>query len=427
MLSVLYRAAATLAAPALRVMLRRRVGRGKEWADRLPERRGVDATPRPAGPLVWMHAASVGESVSILPVLAALGRLAPAVNVLVTTGTVTSAELLGARLPEMKLDRRVLHRFVPLDVPAWAGRFLDHWRPDAAVFVESEIWPNLLAGCHARRIPTMLLNARLSQRSFARWRRARRLARTLFGRFDRVLAGGAEDAARLDALGARNVIAAGNLKFAAPPLPAPRIELERMRRLLVGRPVWLAASTHAGEEAMVRAIHASLAQRLPRLLTIIAPRHPERGAEIARVGEGLAVARRVQGEAPPDDAGLYIADTIGELGMFFSLAGIVFVGGSLVPIGGHNPLEPARLGCAVAVGPFTDNFRDAVAVLEAAGAVERVKDARDLARWVEELLGDAGRRRTMGEAGVAAAARYADLPRRVAGMLVEMVGGGQGT
>jgi 3-deoxy-D-manno-octulosonic-acid transferase len=422
MLRALYRAGTILAVPALRLMLARRVARGKEWADRLGERRGIDPTPRPSGRLLWLHAASVGETVAVLPLLSALARLAPDLTVLMTTGTVTSAELLGTRLPELGLAGRVAHRFVPLDVPAWGARFLDHWRPDAAAFVESEVWPNLLAGCAARRIPTMLLNAGLSDRSFARWRWAGRLARTLFGQFDRVLARDAEGAARLRALGARDVVEAGNLKYAAAPLPVPRIELDRLRRKLAGRPVWLAASTHPGEEAMALAVHAKLAARFPGLLTIIAPRHPARGAEVAAMSGDLPVARRAAGEDPPDRAGLYVADTIGELGLLYALAGLCFVGGSLVRLGGHNPLEPARLGCAVAVGPFTSNCRDAVAVLRGAGALAGVADAAGLGDWVAELLGDESRRRTMGEAGIAASHRYGDLPQRMAAMLIDLLG-----
>ncbi len=420
----LYRAAFTLATPLLRLMLWRRVARGREIRARLPERRGIDHTPRPPGRVLWLHAASVGETVSVLPVLGALHRAAPELTVLMTTGTVSSAQLLAGRLPELGLARAVLHRFVPLDVPAWAGRFLDHWRPDAAVFVESEIWPTLLAGCAARRIPLMLLNGGLSARSFASWRRMGWLARGVFGRFDRVLARGAEEAARLRALGARDVIEAGNLKFAAAPLPVSRIEAERMRRVLAGRPVWLAASTHPGEEAIAIGIHQRLAAVLPGLVTMIAPRHPERGAEIARAA-GMEVRRRVLGDDLPPGAGVYLADTIGELGLFYAVAGVAFVGGSLVEMGGHNPLEPARLGCAVAIGPSTQNCREAVVALEAAGALTRVADGAALAGWVELLLRDEGRRRRMGEAGVAAAQRYAELPKQVASMLVSLLSHGK--
>ena len=265
----------------------------------LAERRGVDATPRPPGRLIWLHAASVGETMSILPVLPVLAEVAP--TVLLTTGTVTSAKLLVQRL-EPALAGRVLHRFAPLDVPRWAARFLDHWRPDVAGFVESELWPNLLAACRVRRIPTMLINARLSERSLARWQRVPGLARQVLGEFARVQPRSATDAERLRALGCCRVGEPGDLKLIAPPLPADETELQRLRELLAGRPVWLAASTHSGEETLVVAAHRMLAAGHPGLLTIIAPRHPERGAAIP------AAAHRSRGDGPPAE-GVWVVDT----------------------------------------------------------------------------------------------------------------------
>lgn len=416
-----YAAAATLAAPALAAMLRVRESRGKEVGARLPERRGNATTPRPAGKLLWLHAASVGETVSVLPVLAALADQAPDVTTLLTTGTVTSARLLEARLPELGLAGRVLHRFVPLDVPAWAARFLDHWRPDAAAFVESELWPNLLAACARRGIPTMLLNARLSPRSHARWRRVPGLARALLHSFARIEARSDDDAERLRALGARAVAVPGDLKFAAPPLPADAAELARLGARLTGRPVWLAGSTHPGEDEAVLAAHAALAPRHPGLLTIVVPRHPERGARIAALANGFPTARRAAAAAPPDAAGVYIADTLGELGLWYRLAGIAFVGGSLVPHGGQNPLEAGRLGCAIAAGPHMGNFAAAVAALEQAGAIGRVADAAGLGNWVGAMLADPTRRRRMGEAARLAADRWSDLPARCADSLLALL------
>lgn len=422
MIAGLYAGAASLAEPGLRLLLARRARRGKEVASRLAERRGIDATPRPAGPLLWLHAASVGEAVSVLPVLEHFAAMAPAARVLFTTGTVTSAALLARRLPELGLAERVLHRFAPLDVPRWAARFLDHWRPDAAAFVESEIWPNLLRACQRRRVPMALLNARLSARAFARWRRAPGLARALFGAFARVEAQSAADAARLSALGARAVRAPGNLKFAAPPLAVADDELAGLRAVLGGRPVWLAASTHPGEEAVALAVHARLAASHPALLTVIAPRHPERGSAIAAEIAGPPTTRRALGEGPPA-AGVWIADTLGELGLLYSAIGIAFVGGSLVAHGGQNVLEPARLGCAVAVGPHVANFAEPVAALEAAGALTRVAGAESLAIWVDALLRDPARRAAMAAAGQAAASRDAGLPRAVAAGLAALLAG----
>lgn len=413
----LYAAATRCAAPFLRRMLRRRLASGREIAERLPERTGIDATPRPAGRLVWLHAASVGETVSVLPVMSAL--VAGGAEVLITTGTVTSAGLLARRLPELGLEGRVRHRFVPLDVPAWGERFLEHWRPDAAGFVESEVWPNMIASCRRRGIPLMLINARLSERSFRHWRRAPGLARALFGGFDLVQAQSRGDAERLAALGARGVGVPGNLKFAAPELPADPDTLARLQNLIGGRPVWLAASTHPGEEAIAAMVHAGLAPRLPGLLTIIVPRHPERGVTLA---SDLGAARRSQGADPPPEGGLWLGDTMGEMGLYCRLAQAVFVGKSLVGQGGQNPLEPARLGRPVAVGPHTANFREPVAALREAGALAEVADAAALSGWVETMLTDPEAALRAGEAGRQAAARTAALPGQIAAQLLELAG-----
>lgn len=407
----LWAGVATVGAPVLRGMVRRRTVRGKEVAGRLGEREGIDASVRPEGTLVWLHAASVGESVSVLPVLEALGRV-PDLWVLMTTGTVTSAEMLGERLPELGLER-VLHRFVPLDVPRWAGRFLDHWRPDVAGFVESELWPNLLFACSERGVPVMLVNGRLSERSLRGWQRAPGFAREVVGVFARVHPQSEGDAARLVALGARGVEAPGNLKLAAPRLGVDEGELARLRGVIGGRPVWLASSTHEGEEAVAAAAHVRLAVRFPGLLTMVAPRHPGRGAAL---GEMLGGApRRSRGE-DPGAGGFWVADTLNELGLLFRLAPAVFVGGSLVPMGGHNPLEPARMGCAVAMGPHVGNMTEAVRRLDEAGALRTVRDAESLAAWVEEVLQAPDERRS----GVAAASGEEGLPERVAQGLLEL-------
>jgi 3-deoxy-D-manno-octulosonic-acid transferase len=414
----LWAVSASAAAPALRCWLRLRLRRGKEVAGRLAERRGQEREPRPAGRLLWLHAASVGETVSILPVLAALQARAPALTLLVTTGTVTSAELLAARVGPRG---RVLHRFVPLDVPAWTRRFLDHWRPDAAVFVESELWPNLLDACRRRGIPLMLLNARLSPRSHARWARLPGFARHVLGNFTLIQAQSEADAARLRGLGAPAVTAPGNLKFAAPPLPADAAALASLRERLASRPVWLAASTHPGEEALIFDVHRALAAGHPGLLTIVAPRHPERGERIAAEAGTLPIARRGAGEGPPD-AGIWLVDTLGELGLWYRLARIVFVGRSLLPPGGgQNPLEPARLGCAIAVGPHTDNFLGPITSLADSGGLQRVDDAAALARWVDAMLRDPAAREAMGRAAAASASRYADLPDRTATALLGLL------
>jgi 3-deoxy-D-manno-octulosonic-acid transferase len=408
--------AATLLAPALRLNLRRRVRTGREIAERLPERFGVDPTPRPPGPLLWMHAASVGETMSILPVLVALRHR---VKVLLTTGTVTSQALLDQRIPEQGLTGDVLHRFAPLDVPAWVARFLLHWRPEAACFVESELWPNQLAACRARGIKLMLLNARMSDRSFAKWHRAPGFACRLLDGFALIQARGNQDADRLRALGARRVDSPGDLKFAAPPLPVDEVELERLRCVLDGRPVWLAASTHPGEEALIAAAHHRVAETHPRLLTIIAPRHPDRGLTLSAE---LNAPRRAAGQDPPSDAGIWIADTMGELGLLYRLAPIAFVGRSLIGSGGgQNPLEPARLGCAIAIGPYTGNFTDHVTLIRDAGGLVDVADPAALARFVSRMLDHPDQRQRLGEHAAASVRHYSDLPARSAEALLSLL------
>jgi 3-deoxy-D-manno-octulosonic-acid transferase len=420
-LATVWAVIAAVAAPGLRVALRLRQSRGKEAPGRLAERRGIDPTPRPPGRLIWLHAASVGETLSVLPVLPVLAEEAPDATLLLTTGTVTSAELFARRLPELGLEHRVLHRFAPLDVPGWVRRFLDHWRPDAVGFVESELWPNMLAACRVRGIPVMLINGRLSDRSLVRWRRVPGLARQVLGEFARVQARSETDAARLREFGCCAVTAPGDLKLAAAPLPVDEGELHRLKTVLAGRPVWLAASTHPGEETLMFAVHRALAERHSGLLTVIAPRHPERGAAIAATAGDIPATRRALSEAPPPE-GVWIVDTLGELGLWYRLTGLAFVGRSLIPPGGgQNPLEPARLGCAVAVGPHTGNFADHVAMMREAGGLIIVRDVTDLTRWVGEMLGDPGRCRAMAEAAAASVRRHGELPRRTAAALLELL------
>lgn len=412
----------TASSPLLPAYLRRRARRGKEIADRLPERFGA-AAARPDGPLLWLHAASVGETLSILPLLEALGAMAPGLSFLVTTGTVTSAALLARRLPPA-LAARVSHRFVPLDVPRWAARFLDGWRPDAAVFIESELWPNLVAAAAGRSIPLALVNGRMSAASARWWARAPGLAGRVLRAFRLVLAQTEADAERLRALGA-SAQCWGNLKFAAPPLPADATELNRMRGLLAGRPVWLAASTHPGEEALAIAAHRRLVERHPSLLTMIVPRHPERGAEIAALAGDLPVARRASGQDPDAGTAILVADTLGELGLFYRLAAMAFVGGSLVPHGGQNPLEPARLGCPVLVGPHIHNFVEVYDRLDQVRGVAWIDPGTDpaaaLAEVVNAMLTVPDRGRTQAEAAAGVAAEEAGLPERIAAALLPLL------
>lgn len=403
MTSQLYRKLTTAGAPLIDSYLRRRLRRGKEDHLRFTERFGQSGRSRPPGPLVWLNAASIGEALSVLLLIERMLESRPDLSVLMTTGTVTSAKLMAERLPD-----RAIHQYVPVDRPDAVDRFLSHWHPDLGIWVESELWPNLIGTAHERGIPMALINARLSDKAFRQWRMLPFIIRPMLKAFDLCIAQSAPDAGRLGTLGAGNVVFLGNLKNAAPPLPADEAKLDGLKDKIGARPMWLAASTHAGEEAMVAAAHQALSPQFPGLLTLLVPRHPDRGRDIAADlrGHDLKVALRSRGDPLLPGCDVYIADTLGELGLFYRLAQVVFVGGSLVRHGGQNPLEPARLGCAVVVGPYMRNFADSVADLTGADAAETVDDETALAAAVGRLLHDpalvarrAAAARTVAESG----------------------------
>lgn len=401
-----------LAAPALALWLAHRARQGKEDPARLGERRGVTSLGRPPGRLLWIHGASLGEARSALPLLARILDDHPRAEALVTTGTLSSARMLAGALPP-----RARHQFAPLDVPAWVARFLDHWRPDAALWVESELWPNMLAALGARGVPAALVNARLSDASYARWRRMARALRPPLGVFAQILAQSDADAARFEALGARRVATPGNLKFDAPVLPAEDAGLAKLRDAIAGRPCWLAASTHAGEEEAAAQAHEVARATMPGLLTIVVPRHAPRGEAIAAMlaARGHGVARRALGTLPGPATGFYVADTMGELGLFYRLAPVVFMGRSLARGGGQNPLEAAALGAALLAGPDTGNFRDVYERLAAADALRVVADGAALGAALAELLADPAARAGMaGRAGAVAAAGRGAIARSLA-------------
>ncbi len=304
----------------------------------------------------------MGESLSALPLIERL-RAEASVHVLVTSGTVTSATLLAQRLPP-----GVPHQFVPLDMPGAVRRFLDHWKPDVGLFVESDLWPNLILDAAARGVRLALVNARISTRSAGRWTWARNSVTALLGAFDTVLAQDEEIAARFRSLGARDVQVVGSLKADAPPLGVDETELALMRAAIGNRPVLLAAQTHPGEDETVLPAHDLLRARFPELLTILVPRHVTRGGEIEMLCGARPSSRRSKGGKITAQTAIHIADTLGELGLFYRLAPFCFLGGTLVPLGGHNVLEPAALHCAVLAGPHTANAARAyAAVLGAQG------------------------------------------------------------
>ncbi|WP_340150250.1 3-deoxy-D-manno-octulosonic acid transferase [uncultured Sneathiella sp.] len=388
----LYNSLLFLGGPLLRRHLKKRLASGKEDPERFRERLGHSGLPRPEGQLIWIHAASVGESVSALALIDGLLAKEPERHVLVTTGTRTSAEIMTARLPA-----GAFHQYVPLDMKQAVCRFLDHWRPDLAIWMESEIWPNLIIQSGKRHIPMMMVNARITEKSFDVWRKSFGLSRKLLRNFDFCSAQSDLSADRLRQLGASPVECLGNLKFAAEPLPVDTEALEIMQKAVNDRPLWLAASTHRGEEAHILAAHQQLSARWPDMLTLIVPRHPERGEEIAALfaEAGLTAARRSLGEEMTDETAIYVADTIGELGLFYRLSKIVFVGGSLVPNGGQNPLEAARLDCALLHGPHMDNFADVMAAFSDFDAATEVDNAEALAEAVAHLVGQPAERDEM--------------------------------
>jgi 3-deoxy-D-manno-octulosonic-acid transferase len=378
-----YASASRLLYPFVHPWLARRQKRGKEDTARLPERKGISSLKRPDGLLIWLHGASVGEVVSLLPV--AEHFVAKGVHVLVTSGTVTSAEVASRRLPKC-----AFHQYVPLDLPAYVKRFLDHWKPDIGVFAESELWPNLIHAAHERSVHLVIVNARMSQRSFKRWQKFPSFITSMLSRFELVLAQSEADADRVRALGAPRVQAIGNLKYDVTPPPADPAKLAELIEAIKGRTVFVAASTHPGEEEHIAAAHALAKSSIPSLLTILIPRHPERGTDVASLifKAGLSVSRRAEGTLPDAHTDIYVADTIGELGLFYRLGSLVYLGGSLVPKGGQNPIEPAKLENGILHGPHVHNFTEVYKALSQKHGALVVADASALAKTIVRLLTD---------------------------------------
>lgn len=363
--------------------VRYRLKKGKEDANRLDERFGKASRPRPSGTVAWFHGASVGEAVSLLPLLKRIRAQFPHIIPLVTTGTVTAAAVMKKVLPE-----GCIHQYSPLDVPAWIEAFLDHWRPNMAVFAESEFWPNLILNCQTRTIPLYLVNGVLSEKSYQAWQRFPSVIGYLLSCFEMCLAQSKTIAKRLKDLGAApsKVRVCGNLKFAANPLPCDLAELNQLKSIVQGRPLWVAASTHSGEEMLVAETHKIVKQSLPNVLTVLIPRHPHRGMEVAKdlAASGLQVARRSCQEMIVPSTDIYLVDTIGELGLFYRLGEVAFLGGTFAPIGGHNPIEAALLDCALIWGPHNHKQTEICGILEPAASSVRTKE--ELTATVQQLL-----------------------------------------
>ncbi len=390
-----YRLMGAAAYPLIGGYVAWRASRGKEETSRRKERYGKTQHARPPGPLIWMHAASVGETVSVVPLIEHI--TSHRINIVLTTGTVTSAQVARERLGE-----RVIHQYVPLDLKPAVSRFLDHWAPDLAIIAESEIWPMTILELGARRVPQVLVNGRLSDNSFAGWKKRSFLAEALFENLSHVVAQSEVDAERFRVLGARPVTVSGNLKVDSPAPPVDQEVLDELLDQVGNRPVWAAISTHDGEESIAGRVHQRLKTRHPEILTVIVPRHPDRAEEIASdlASQGLKVVRRSTGEAMEADTDVFLGDTIGEMGLYLRLTEIAFVGRSLTWEGGQNPLEPAMLETAVLAGRNVQNFRDSYQKLLETGGAKLVRDEEMLAGAVNYLLGNDAVRRAMIHAGV---------------------------
>jgi 3-deoxy-D-manno-octulosonic-acid transferase len=385
----IYQRLSAAVVPLVPALVKRRLKQGKEDPARIGERRGMSRGVRPHGPLVWIHGASVGEVLAAAALIEKLRALN--IRILLTSGTVTSASIVAKRFPA-----DIIHQYVPYDSPRYVARFLDHWRPSLALFIESDLWPNLILSSAARRLPMVLINGRMSHRSFPRWRRITSTISALLGRFDVCLAQSQVDAERFTALGSRNVVTTGNLKLDVAAPPADPAKLERLMAMTRGRPIIVAASTHPGEEEIWLEAHRTLAGFFPSLLSVVVPRHPNRGEAIARAitASGLHVALRSREELPTATTDIYVADTMGELGLFYRLAPIVFMGGSLVPHGGQNPIEAVKLGASIVHGPHVFNFSDVYQALDGAGGARQAGTQEALVKQLGQLLADPAARQS---------------------------------
>ena len=357
---------------------------GKEDVKRFNERVGRPTMKRPEGRLVWLHGASVGESISMLPLINKLLEIYPDIHVMVTTGTTTSAEVMAKRLPE-----RAFHQYLPIDNPVFTTRVVRHWQPTIALWFESEFWPAILSTIKRKNIPLILINGRISNKTFKRWQQFEYIIKELLGCFNACLGQSEEDAYRLRVLGAKDAMCLGNLKYAGLPIPVDENKKKEILSQIGTRPLWLVSSTHDDEEYKIGRFLKELQEKHPHLLTLIAPRHPQRGAEIKKKLQeeyGLNVSLRSADEKIGAQTDVYVADTIGEMGIWYEIAPIVFVGGSLIPHGGQNFMEPSRCRDAVIVGPHMHNFTDAVSRAKKADGLIQVNDVIDLIAMVDQLL-----------------------------------------
>ena len=374
-----------LAQPLVWIRLAWRARKQPEYLQHLGERYGF-YRQKPAAPLLWLHVVSVGETRAAEPLIKALLDEYPAHSLLLThmtpTGRATGGELLA------KYGERLCQAYLPYDLPDACGRFLDHFKPQLGLLMETELWPNLIAAAKTRSIPLALVNARLSARSQRGYQRFPKLIRPALASLQMVAAQTAADAERLIAIGAQNVSAVGNIKFDVTPSPENRALGEQWRASLGTRPIWLAASTREGEEALI--LNAFARIKRPGLLLLLVPRHPQRFAEIAAMVQerGLVLCRRSDSVLPTDQTQVWLGDSMGEMPAYYSVADIALIGGTLLPFGGQNLIEAAACGCPVLVGPHTFNFAQATEDSIACGAARRISNAEDAATAVEALQED---------------------------------------
>ena len=416
----LYRGASTLLAPFVWSKVAGKLRQHGVAEARVRERLGHATLPRPAGRLVWFHAASVGESLSVLTLIHRLGEATPDLEFLITSGTPTSADLIAKRLPP-----RTRHQFPPLDTGAAVSRFLDHWRPDLGIFVESELWPQMLVQARAAEVPLVLLNARLSPKSVANWTKRHATAQFLLDQFTLMLTQNAKTAVNLRAMGAdpARLKEGSNLKALSDPLPVDQNTLAQVKEAIGARPVWVASSTHEGEEETVLAAHKALLAQHPDLLLLLAPRHPNRGDQLeAMIAEaGLTSIRRSRDALPRTSTQVYLADTLGEVGIWYTLCPLVFLGGSLREIGGHNPFEVMQAGGAVLTGPGAYNFAESFAELIGIGAAKEVTSAETLATAVRTWLDEPHALDTARDRARGFLARQSDQMDQTVTALVELL------
>ena len=367
----------------IRGYINKRKEKGKEDLKRFNERIGRPKLKRPEGKLIWFHGASVGETLSMLPLISKLLQENPDVHAMITSGTITSAELMQKRLPD-----RAFHQYIPIDNPKFVEKFLTHWHPDVALWFESEFWPAMLGGIKQHKIPLILINGRISDKTFKHWKMCKPIIKELLSCFSLCLGQSEQDAQRLQTLGAPKVQCLGNIKYAGFNPPVDEEKKKDILNQIGNRPVWAVVSTHNDEELQIGKQLKLLKKEIPNILTIIAPRHPQRGPEIQQQLNdlGLKTALRTKNEKISPETEVYIADTIGEVGIWYEISPVVFIGGSLIPHGGQNFIEPCRFHDAVFVGPSTNNFTDAMNRASKAQAVIKIKDAADLLQNVSELL-----------------------------------------